>query len=90
MTALTHVRSARVCGPHSVQLTFDDGTHKRVNLRALLRGPVFEPLLDPAYFRLLRVDRDAGTIVWPNGADIAPETLYHLPPETRAIDGTRS
>ena len=82
MAEVTHVRSARVCGPFSVQLIFEDGTRKRVNLRKLLRGPVFEPLRDPAYFRLLRVDREAGTIVWPNGADIAPETLYDLPSET--------
>ena len=39
-------------------------------------GGVFEPLRGPAYFRQLRADAEAGTIVWPNEADVAPETLY--------------
>ena len=54
---------------------------KRVNLRRFLRGPVFEPVLDPAYFARVFVDHQLGTIVWPNGADFAPETLHELPDE---------
>jgi hypothetical protein len=37
---------------------------------------VFEPLADAAYFRQVRLDEELGTVVWPNGADIAPETLH--------------
>jgi len=44
------VVKAEVCGPHSLDLTFNDGTHKRVNLLPLLEGPIFEPLRDPALF----------------------------------------
>jgi len=71
----------QVVGPTSLIVMFDDGTRRRVNLGPLLRGPVFEPLHSPAYFRKARASRAAGTVVWPNGADIAPETLYEMPEE---------
>ena len=77
------VVKAEACGEHSLDLTFKDGTHRRVNLRPLLEGPVFEPLLDPKYFALVELDRVAGTVTWPNGADIAPETLYELASEAK-------
>jgi hypothetical protein len=64
-------------GGSTVHVRFEDGTAADVDLSYLLEyGGVFEPLRDPDYFRRLRADEDAGTIVWPNDADIAPETLY--------------
>ena len=63
---------------HSVHVRFEDGLSADVELSHLLDYGVFEPLQDPGYFRQLRADPDAGTIVWPNQADIAPETLYAL------------
>lgn len=78
------VVTASVCGAYSVRLEFDDGVRKQVNLRRFLWGPVFLPLLDPLEFARVRVDPEAGTIVWPNGADFAPETLYLLPDERGA------
>jgi hypothetical protein len=60
-----------------VHVRFEDGTEADVDLSYLAEyGGVFGPLRDPEYFRRLRVDPEAGTIVWPNQADIAPETLY--------------
>ena len=62
---------------HMVHVRFEDGLAADVDLSYLLDyGGVFEPLRDPEYFRQLRADSEAGTIVWPNQADIAPETLY--------------
>jgi Protein of unknown function (DUF2442) len=61
----------------AVHVRFEDGTTADVDLSYLLDyGGVFEPLRDPAYFVQLRADAEAGTIVWPNDADIAPETLF--------------
>lgn len=62
---------------YTVHVRFEDGVTADVDLSYLLDyGGVFEPLHDPAYFAQLRADVEAGTIVWPNDADIAPETLY--------------
>lgn len=79
-----HIVEARVCGPHSLELMFDDGTQKRVNVFALLDSPIFEPLRDPSYFARMVLDPVAGTVVWPNEADFAPEALYVLEPEAKA------
>ncbi len=68
--AVRHIRE------YVVWVKFEDGMEGEVDLRSSLRGPVFEPLRDVEYFRQVRVDPEIGTIVWPNGADIAPETLY--------------
>jgi hypothetical protein len=62
---------------HGVVLlaTFQDGTRREVDMEGQLTGPVFEPLRDPAYFALARFDPEIGTVVWPNGAGLAPEFL---------------
>ncbi len=59
-----------------VWLRFNDGVEGEVDLREELWGPIFEPLLDPAYFRRLTIHPELHTIVWENGADFSPEFLY--------------
>ena len=75
---ILHVTHAEVCGPGVLRLAFNDGTRKTVNVSSLLSGPVFEPLHDPAYFARVALDPVCGTVVWPNGADFAPEALHEL------------
>lgn len=75
---ILRIHEAQVCGSHSLRLTFNDGTSKQVDVSPLLEGPIFEPLRDPTYFASVTVDPVCGTVVWPNGADFAPEALYEL------------
>ena len=75
------ILEAKVCGSHSLQLVFNNGVYKRVNVWPLLDSPIFEPLRDPAYFARMTLDPVAGTVVWPNEADFAPEALHELETE---------
>jgi len=70
------VMEARYLGGHSLWLRFRDGTQGEIDLSPQLNGPVFEPLKDPEFFRQFRIDPECRTLVWPNGADIAPEALH--------------
>jgi hypothetical protein len=74
MDLLPQVVRAEHRGGHRLHLTFSDGRQKTVDCAPLLNGPVFEPLHEEGYFK--RFFLDGGTVGWPNGADIAPETLY--------------
>jgi hypothetical protein len=56
---------------------FHDGTVGTVALATELWGPMFEPLKDLDLFFQASVDPELDTVTWPNGADLAPEFLYH-------------
>ena len=73
MNDIVEVRHVR---DYIVWLRFQDGTSGEVDIAPSFKGPVFEPLRDIDFFKQVRVDSEIGTIVWPNGADVAPETLY--------------
>ena len=55
------------------------GTEQRVDFRPVLQGALFGPLQDVATFNAVRLDTEAGTLVWPNGADFDPATLHDWP-----------
>jgi hypothetical protein len=73
MNPNVRVVEARYLRGYQVWLRFDDGLEGEIDLQNVLRGPVFEPLKDPAYFANFTID---WTLTWANGADIAPESLY--------------
>jgi hypothetical protein len=68
---------AEQIGPYRLRLRFDDGAEGEVDIRNMTTFEgVFAPLSEPSYFAQVRVDDDAGTIVWPNGADLDPLVLH--------------
>jgi len=70
------VTGVEVIGDHRLRLTFQDGTVGDVDFRDRDWRGMLERLRDTAYFALVAVDPEAGTIAWPNGVDLAPEPLY--------------
>jgi hypothetical protein len=72
---LPRIVAVRYVADYRLWIRFNDGVEGEVNLDTELTGPVFEPLRDVAEFQRLRLDSDLRTIVWPNGADLAPEFL---------------
>jgi hypothetical protein len=71
-----HILEARHIGGFVVWLRFRDGTSGEIDLGPALRGPVFEALHDQAFFKRFTIHREFHTLVWPNGADFAPEFLH--------------
>ena len=76
------VTKVRVVRPYVLDVSFEDGARRRIDVEPLLNSEVFEPLRDTALFSRAAVDPVLGTVVWPNGADFSPEFLRRTPDAT--------
>lgn len=70
------VVEARHLRGHVVWLRFRDGTCGEIDLAPVLQGPIMMPLKDVQFFRAFTIHPEFHTLVWPNGADFAPEFLH--------------
>ncbi|MBT8420010.1 MAG: DUF2442 domain-containing protein [Gammaproteobacteria bacterium] len=71
-----HVTQATHLEDYKIAVSFNDGKKGIADLSDVLKGPVFESLKDVSEFSRFRVDEELETVVWPNGADLAPESIY--------------
>jgi len=73
---ILHVVEARYERDYIIRLKFNDGAEGFVDLADQLHGEMFAPLRDVEKFKAFTVDPELSTIVWDNGADLAPEFLH--------------
>jgi len=72
------VKNLKYLSDYKLELKFEDGSVREVDLSSHLDGEVFEPLKDKRFFQTVRVHPDLDTIVWDNGADMSPDFLYQI------------
>ncbi len=73
-----YIINAEYVGGYRLRLTFEDHQIKLVDLEQYLDGGVFEPLKNLEYFKLVTLNPDIDTVVWPNNADFSPDFLYEI------------
>ena len=69
------IEMAEYLESYKIRLVFSDGKTRIIDLEDELWGEMFEPLKDLATFQQFKVNPELRAIVWPNGADLAPEFL---------------
>jgi hypothetical protein len=86
MHSIYRVSSVEPLENYTLRVVFDDGAEQMVDLGLVLAGEIYGPLRDRSLFVQVSVDPEVGTIVWPNGADFDPETLYNWPERRAAFE----
>jgi hypothetical protein len=79
------VRSFEIVSDYVLRIRFDDGAEQTINFRPVLAGELYSPLREVRLFNQVRIDPDAHTLVWPNGADFDPATLHDWPANEAAF-----
>jgi hypothetical protein len=74
-----------IVAAYILRVRFDDGSQQTIDFRPVLGGELFRPLRELAFFNQVRIDPEAHTLVWPNGADFDPATLHDWPQYATAL-----
>ena len=78
MDYLLKVQRAKYLDDYKIYCLFSNSIEKIVDLKDELHGEMFKPLKDKNIFKQFRVDKLLKTVIWPNGADLAPYSLYYI------------
>ena len=73
------VRAFEIVSPYTLCVRFDDTPEQTIDFEPILEGELYGPLRDLELFNQVRIDSDAKTLAWPNGADFDPATLHDWP-----------
>ena len=74
---LIDVTGFEIVRPYTLRISFSDGKKDTIDFEPVLYGHYYGPLRDLAFFNQVRLDPEIHTLVWPNGADFDPATLYN-------------
>jgi Protein of unknown function (DUF2442) len=73
------VKGFEIVGPYRLRIEFADGLVRTIDFRSIFEGELYAPLQDLQLFNAVELDREAHTLVWPNGADFDPAILHDWP-----------
>src|SRR5258706_13885783 len=79
------VCSFEIVSAYTLQVRFEDGTEQTINFRPVLAGELYSPLRNLELFKQVRIDPEAKTLVWPNGAAFDPAILHARPFHEHAL-----
>jgi len=72
-----HIKKVKYLKNYTIEVEFNNGEKGIADLSEALKGPIFEALKETSKFSSFTIDPELETIVWPNGADLAPEYVYY-------------
>lgn len=79
MHPIYRILSFEIMGPYTLRVQFNDRTEQVIDFSPILEGELYAMLRDLEFFNKVRIDTEAHTLVWPNGADFDPATLHDWP-----------
>ena len=70
------VEDFQIAAPYTLRITFNDRIVRIIDFTPMLRGELYGALRELEFFNQVRLDRESGTLVWPNEADFDPASLH--------------